>query len=310
MPGRSSQEMPQIVILGAGFAGLEAAHALRGVKAQVTLVDRNPYSLFQPLLYQVATGLVQPDVVATPITQIAKGQKNLTIVEGDVIGIDRSKGRVELRAGASIAYDRLIIATGARAHWFDQPHFARHAQPLKTLEDAETIRAGLNGLARSLRQRRNAGEGMSKARIAIVGGGPTGVETAGALIDQTRRFGRALFGPGLKTQTEILLLEAGGHLLPGYGKRAAQNATRTLQRRGVTVRCAAPVTDIGPGGLAVAGERQEADLVLWTAGVAATPAADWLGVTALASGRIEVASSLALPDDERVFIAGDVAAVE
>lgn len=305
---RMSVAKPHIVILGAGFAGLEAARALNGAPVQVTLVDRNAYNLFQPLLYQVATGLVSPDVVATPLPEIVGRQRNLTLHIGDVLGIEVQDREVHFADGAVLAFDRLIIATGSQAHWHDHPAYARHAQPLKSLGDAETIRAGLNGLARTMRQRGGA-TSVRPARIAIVGGGPTGVELAGALIDQTRRFGRALFGPGLKTFTDITLIEAGPHLLPSYNARGAANAARTLERRGVTVRCDAPVSDIGAGGLSIAGVRQEADLILWTAGVRATPVAEWLGVTALSDGRLEVGKDLALESAPDIFIAGDLAAI-
>lgn len=304
-----SSDAPHIVILGAGFAGLEAARALKNTPARVTLVDRNPYNLFQPLLYQVATGLISPDVVATPLGEIVGRQQNLTLHIGEVLGIEGQDQEVHFADGAVLSYDRLIIATGSQAYWHGHKAFARHAQALKSLEDAETIRAGLNGLARTMRQRGGASM-ESPARIAIVGGGPTGVELAGALVDQSRRFGRALFGPGLKNHTDVSLIEAGPELLPSYGGRGSASAARTLQRRGVKVVCNAAVEDVGAGGLSIGGQRQEADLILWTAGVKASPAAEWLNIATLADGRLPVRHDLSLEGQPHIFIAGDLAAID
>jgi NADH dehydrogenase/putative oxidoreductase len=299
--------LPRVVIVGAGFGGLRCAQALRDASVSVTLIDRTNYHLFQPLLYQVATAALSPGDIATPARQMFRNSPSVRLLLGTVTGVDTQRQTVSTQDG-SIPYDYLVLATGATHSYFGKDEWARFAPGIKRIEDALEIRRRvLTAFERaegaSLEQDRQA-----LLTFLIVGGGPTGVELAGA-IAELARFGlekdfRA-FDPA---QARVILVQAAPRLLPSFPERLAQIAQRSLERLGVEIRLGSRVDHIDETGVAVDGTRIEASTVLWAAGVAASPAAAWLNAAADRAGRLIVGDDLRVPGLVNVFAIGDTAA--
>ncbi|MEX0757971.1 MAG: NAD(P)/FAD-dependent oxidoreductase [Tistlia sp.] len=299
---------PRIVILGAGFGGLAAAQELGGAPAQVTVVDRRNHHLFIPLLYQVATGALSPAEIAEPIRHLLRRHRNVEVVLGDVAGIDTAARKVRLEDGGELPYDRLVVATGSRSSWFGHPEWREHAPALRSLEDARRIRSRLLLAFEQAERERDAEERRRLLTFVVVGGGATGVELAGAVIELARRALKREFRHIDPAAARVFLLEAGDRLLPSMPRELSDYARRALERLGVEVRLKAAVESVDAAGVTVAGERQPAACVLWGAGVAASPAAEWLGVEAAKGGKVEVEESLAVPGLQDVFVIGDAAA--
>ncbi|HEU5059254.1 MAG TPA: NAD(P)/FAD-dependent oxidoreductase [Kofleriaceae bacterium] len=304
-----AHDTAEVVIIGAGFAGLYAAQALRRAPVRVTVLDRRNHHLFQPLLYQVATAGLNPSDIAYPIRTVLRRQKNARVLLADVTGIDPVARTVEYDAG-SIQYDYLILATGATHSYFGHPEWAALAPGLKTIEDALEIRARVflayEEAERTL-DREQQGECLT---FVVVGGGPTGVELAGTLGEIAHHSMKRDFRAIDPDLTRVVLIEGVDRVLPTYPEDLSRAAERQLRKLGVTVRTGSLVTDIDEHGVTLKdGERIPSRTVLWAAGVAASPVARTLGAPLDRAGRIEVLPDLTVPGHPEIFVAGDLAAL-
>lgn len=303
-------EAPRVVIIGAGFAGLTAAKALRRSPVQVTVVDRTNHHLFQPLLYQVATaGLSSPDI-ASPIRRILRRQANLTVLLAEATGVDRTRRRVRLAGGNELPYDYLIVATGAAHSYFGNDDWERVAPGLKTLDDALEIRRRVLLAFEEAEAESHPAARAAWLTFAVIGGGPTGAEMAGALAELARHTLRRDFRNFDPRDTRVVLVEAAPRVLPVYPEGLSARALRQLEDLGVEVSLGRAVTAIDELGLTLGDERLPCRTVVWAAGVSASPLGRTLGAGGDRVGRVPVESSLALADDERVFVAGDLATLE
>jgi NADH dehydrogenase len=299
---------PHVLVLGGGFAGVSASKALRRTDFRVTLVDRRNHHVFQPLLYQVATATLSPGDIAAPIRWVVRGARNERVLLGDVTSIDVANKRVELADGASIAYDYLIVGTGASHAYFGHPEWARHAPGLKTLEDALEIRRRVLLAFERAERTTDAARREELLTFVIVGGGPTGVELAGTLAEIARQTLRDEFRSIDTARARIVLVEAGPTILSTFPEKLRDAARRSLQRLRVEVREGAAVTDIDAHGVRLGDERLVAGTVLWAAGVAASPIVSTLGVPMDRAGRVVVEPDLSIPAHPDVFVVGDAAA--
>ena len=299
---------PQVVIVGAGFGGLAVAKGLARVEADITLIDRQNHHLFQPLLYQVATAGLSPADIAWPVRQLFRRQRNVRVMMGEVTSIDPER-RVVMVGHGPIAYDWLVLATGATHGYFGRDDWAIHAPGLKSLDDAVAIR---RRLLLAFEQAEMAASPELATRLltfAIVGGGPTGVEMAGAVAELARKALAADFREIDPRRTRVLLLEAGPRLLPAFPEPLSRYTEAALRRLGVEVRTGQAVTHCDADGVTVGGEMVSAGTIVWAAGVSASPAARWLGVSGDRAGRVPVAKDLRAPGQERIFVIGDTALV-
>jgi len=303
------QKRPRVVIVGAGFGGIEAAKALKRAPVDITLIDRTNHHTFQPLLYQVATAALSPAEVAWPIRHILRGQKNVTVLMAEVIGVDLRLKRVELKDADPVNYDQLIIATGATHSYFGHDDWAEYAPGLKRIEDATRIRRRiLIGFERA----ELTNDEAERARLltfVIVGGGATGVEMAGAIAEIARYTIAKDFRRIDPRTARIILLEAGSRVLPTLPTDLSDYAVRALTRMGVEVRTQTRVTGCDARGVDLEGGRVDAGTVIWAAGVVASPAAKWLGAEHDRAGRVIVGPDLSVPKWPDVFVIGDAAAV-
>jgi NADH dehydrogenase len=297
-----------IVIIGGGFGGLSAARALRRSDARVTLVDRKNHHVFQPLLYQVATAGLSPGDIASPIRWILRRQKNARILLADATAIDTSRRAIALDDGGELTYDFLIVAAGAAHAYFGHDEWGAVAPGLKTLEDGFEIRRRV--LLAFERAERTTDPTAQRRLLTfvIVGGGPTGVELAGALAELSRQTLAEEFRAIRTEQARIILLEAAAAILPAFPPALRDAARRDLERLGVEVRTGTAVTRIAEGVVEAGGERFEAVTVLWAAGVAASPLGRSLGAPLDRAGRGYVRPDLTIPEHPEVFVAGDLAA--
>jgi NADH:quinone reductase (non-electrogenic) len=298
----------RVVIVGGGFGGLYAARALRREPVQVTLLDRRNHHLFQPLLYQVASAALSPGDIASPIRWILRRQKNVEVLLADVISVDPARRVVVLRDG-EIAYDYVIVATGAAHAYFGHDQWRKWAPGLKTLEDALEMRRRV--LLAYERAEREADPVKRAALLTfiVIGGGPTGVELAGALVEISRQsLARDFrhFNPG---SARIILLEAGPSLLAAFPDSLRQAAHEDLRRLGVEVRTGTLVTEVRDGCVEIGQDTIDAETILWAAGVAASPVGASLGVPTDRAGRVIVQPDLTIPGHSDVFVIGDLAAM-
>lgn len=298
----------RVVIVGGGFAGLNAARGLRRASLDVMVLDRENYHLFQPLLYQVATAALNPSDIAYPLRSALRRQKNASVLLADAVGIDLARSIVRLDNG-DLSYDYLVVATGATHSYFGHETWAAHAPGLKTIEDALEMRRRIY-LAYEAAER-EADPELRKAWLTfvVVGAGPTGVELAGALAEIGRQSLDGGFRRIGRHEIRVLLLEGQDRVLPAYAARSSDKAQTQLARLGVQVQLEAFVTGIDQLGVSIGDERVEARTVLWAAGVAASPLAKSLGVLLDPAGRVEVEPDLSVPGFPRVFVAGDLARI-
>ena len=301
--------MPHVVIIGGGFGGLWAARALRGAAVEVTLLDRRNHHVFQPLLYQVAMAVLSPGDIASPIRWILRQQRNVEVLLGEVSRIDADRRIVHLTDGAEIPYDYLIVAAGATHSYFGHDDWLPYAPGLKTLEDALEMRRRV--LLAFERAERESDPQRQRALLTfvIVGGGPTGVELAGALAEIARLSLAKDFRHFDPSSSRIILIEGGPAVLPAFPAPLREAARRDLGRLGVDVRTNALVTRIGPGVVQAGEERIEAETVLWAAGVAASPLGASLGVPVDRVGRVLVQPDLTIPGHPEIFVIGDLASL-
>src|SRR6185295_15966020 len=288
-------ERPHVVIVGAGFGGIEATKALRRAPVDVTLIDRQNHHCFQPLLYQVATAALSPADIAWPIRHILRGQDNATVLLAEVTGVDVARRRVLLSGAEPIAYDHLVVATGSMHSYFGHDEWAEFAPGLKRIVDATRIRRSiLLGFERAEMQHDKA-EQQRLLTFVIVGGGATGVEMAGAIAEIARLTLAKDFRRIDPRSARIVLLEAGPRILPTLSPDLSDYALRALTRMGAEVRTSTRVTACDRGGVDLDGGRIDAGTVIWAAGVQASPAARWLGAKADRAGRVVVGPDLSLP---------------
>jgi len=307
-PARESVPMvkPRVVIVGAGFGGLNAARALHDAPVQVTVIDRNNHHLFQPLLYQVATGVLSPAEISAPIRSVLSKQKNAEVLMGEVTGVD-TQAKLVLLYDQSVPYDYLILATGARDSYFGHNDWAAFAPGLKSIVQATTIRRKIL-LAFEMAERETDPEKRKGLlTFVLVGAGPTGVEMAGAIGGLAHKTLVSDFRHINPKEARIVLVEALPRILLPFDERLAKKAHRALNRMGIEVRTSSPVEAIDSEGVVIAGERIPAKTVIWTAGVAASPAGQWLGAETDRGGRIKVDSDASVPGHPNIFVIGDTA---
>jgi len=305
----ASSTRPRVVIVGAGFAGLTAAKALSRIDAEVTVVDRRNHHLFQPLLYQVATAALDPSDIASPVRAVLRRSANTEVLLAEVTGVDRQRRRV-LLADRELAYDWLIVGTGARDSYFGHDAWTRSAPGLKSLEEALEIRRRVLGAFERAEYEPDPELRRALMTFVIVGAGATGVELAGALSEMARQSLPADFRHIDTRTARIVLVEGMDRVLPGYPPGLSDDARRTLERLGIEVRTGTRVTGIDHTGVTLGNERIAARTALWAAGVIASPLGAGLGTDVDRTGRVRVTPELTLPGDARVLVVGDAAYVE
>ena len=306
--------VPRVVVVGGGFGGLAAARALRKTNARVILVDRENHHLFQPLLYQVATSELGPAQIGSPIRGILRNQRNATVILGEVTGADSDRRCVFVdsadREGAAVKYDYLILATGVRHSYFGHGEFERFAPGLKSLADAVLIR---NRILQAFEQA-EAEEDPDRHRelltFVLVGAGPTGVEMAGAMAVLVRNTLRSDFRRIDPTSARIILIDLVDRVLGTFSRNLSAAAKDRLEKLGVEVRLGRGVDQIDADGVIVAGERIASKTVIWTAGVAPSPAGKWLKAETDRAGRVRVQPDLTVPGHPEIFVVGDTASLD
>jgi len=305
---------PTIIIVGGGFGGLAAAKALRKAPADILLIDRTNHHLFQPLLYQVATSVLSPAQIGSPIRGILRNHKNTTVVLGEVTGVDKDRKCVIVsnadRQNVSIPYDYLILATGVTHSYFGHDEFEKFSPGLKSLADAEAIR---NRILQAFEQA-EAEEDPSRHRdlltFVLVGGGPTGVEMAGAIAVLVRSTLKSEFRRIDPASARIVLVEHSPRVLGSFSERLSKAAQQRLANLGVEVRTGQRVDRIDADGAVVAGERIASKAVIWTAGVAPSPAGKWLNVETDPAGRVRIQKDLSVSGHPEIFVIGDTASLD
>ena len=305
-----SQRQPQVVIIGAGFGGLQTAETLRRAPVDIAVIDRHNYHCFQPLLYQVATAALSPAEIAWPIRYILRRQKNVTVFMAEVTGIDAPRRVVTTQAG-QFPFDFLVVATGATDSYFGHDDWALFAPGLKSIEDATRIRRRIL----SAFEQAELAEDESKRRMfltfVIVGGGPTGVEMAGAIAEIARQTLALDFRRIDPRTSRIILIEAGPRLLPTFSEKHSNYARDALAAMGVDVMTSSPVTRCDAHCVELAnGKRIDAGTIIWAAGVVASGASNWLAAERDRAGRVIVRPDLSLPGYDSIFVIGDTAAVQ
>jgi NADH:ubiquinone reductase (H+-translocating) len=298
----------RVVIVGAGFGGLECAKALRRAQADVTVIDRENHHCFQPLLYQVATAALSPADIAWPIRHILRPQRNATVLMEEVRGVSPQKKRIQTQYD-EIPYDYLVIATGSTHSYFGHDEWSRYAPGLKRIEDATRIRRSILIAFERAEVVKDEDQRRRLLTFIIVGGGATGVEMAGAIADVARQTLAADFRRIDPRSARIILIEAGPRLLPTFPPGLSDYALKTLTRVGVEVRTETLVTKCDADGVDLKDGRIDAGTVIWAAGVTASPAMRWLDAEGDRAGRVKVNSDLSLPGYPEIFVVGDTAAV-
>jgi NADH dehydrogenase len=300
----------RVGVIGGGFAGINAATTLAELPVDVTLVDRKNYHTFQPLLYQVALAVLSPADIAQPIRSILRDHPNIEVLMDEAVGFDLDQRHVRLKTGAILTYDYLIVATGSTHSYFGRDDWAKLAPGLKTVEDATEIRRRVL-LAFELAERHMLEHGTHPPlNFVIVGGGPTGVELAGAISDIARLYMRNNFRHIDTKQAKVLILEGSPHILAMYPEDLQLKARKQLEALGVQVRTGAVVTDVQPGYVMIGNERIDAVVTLWAAGVQASPLGKMLGVETDRRGCVLVDQYLNPKGHPEIFVCGDLAHVE
>jgi NADH:ubiquinone reductase (H+-translocating) len=300
---------PHVVIVGGGFGGLAAARALARAPVHVTLLDRHNHHLFQPLLYQVATAGLSPAEIASPIRRILSDQRNVTVLLAEATAVDPEAKRVRLTDG-DLSYDQLILATGATHSYFGRDDWSMHAPGLKTLDDALEIRDRVLLAFEKAEREEDAERRRQWLTLVVVGGGPTGVEMAGALAEIARHTLPGDFRHIDPTSARVVLVEAGPRVLPAYPADLSESARAQLEALGVHVWTGAAVTAVDAEGVQMGADRLAARTVVWAAGVEASPLARSFGVPLDRAGRVRVDPDLSVPGRPDIFVIGDLAAVE
>ncbi|OBQ87470.1 NAD(P)/FAD-dependent oxidoreductase [Mesorhizobium sp. WSM3873] len=296
-----------VVIVGAGFGGLELTRALAGAPVRITMIDKRNHHLFQPLLYQVATTALATSEIAWPIRHLLRKRKDVTTLLGTVIGVDRAGKRVLLDDGSAVSYDTLVLATGARHAYFGHDEWEPFAPGLKTLEDATTIRRRILLAFEQAERETDPARRQALLTLVIVGGGPTGVELAGTIAELAQDTLRGEFRNIDTRKARVVLIEAGDLVLANFAPELSAYAQKALERLGVTVELGRAVTQLDVEGVVFGDTYLPAKTILWAAGVAASPAAEWLGAPADRAGRVLVEPDLTVPGSPDIFVIGDTA---
>jgi NADH dehydrogenase len=305
-----SSQPHRVVIVGAGFGGLEAAYRLAGAKVSITLIDRRNHHLFQPLLYQVATASLATSDIAWPIRALLRDRREVKTLFATVSGVDAVRRCVQLEDGSEEPYDTLVLATGARHAYFGHDEWETWAPGLKTLEDATTLRRHI--LVAFERAERETDPARRAARLTfvIVGAGPTGVELAGTIIELARHTLPPDFRNIDTRKARVVLIEAGPRVLAGFPDDLSAYAQASLEKIGVEVVLGQPVTEIDRDGVVYGGQRLDAKTKIWAAGVRASPAAEWLDAPADRAGRVQVEPDLTIPGHPEIFAIGDTVSID
>ena len=298
-----------VVVVGAGFGGLETVHRLAGAPVRITIVDRRNHHLFQPLLYQAATASLAPSEIAWPIRQLLRRRTDVTTLLASVEAIDKEARELRLDDGSTVRYDTLVLATGARHAYFGHDAWEPFAPGLKTLEDATTIRSRILLAFEEAERQPDEQKRTALMTFVIVGAGPTGVELAGTIAELARATLPADFRRIDTRQARIVLIEAGPRVLPAFAEDLSSYAKRSLERLGVEVVLGQPVSECSAEGVAFGGKRLAAATIIWAAGVQASPAAQWLDAPADRAGRLKVEPDLTVPGQREIFAIGDAAIV-
>ncbi|PRX10074.1 UNVERIFIED_ORG: NADH dehydrogenase [Martelella mediterranea] len=300
----------RIAIVGGGFGGLACASKLGGAPVDVTLIDKRNHNLFQPLLYQIATAILSPADISEPLRRTLGKKRNIDVVMAEVVGIDADRKAVLTRDGAPVEYDTLVIATGSVDNYLGHDEWKPHAPGLKTNRDARQVRETLLLAFERAELTLDPDERHKLLTFVIVGGGPTGVELAGAIAELGVFLLRRDFRNIAPEELNIILLEAAPGILSGFDEKLSQYALRRLEARGVDVRVNTPVEAIAAEEVTAGGEKIPTACVIWGAGVRATPVAAWLGVEPQRGGRVAVAPDLSAIGFEDIYVLGDAAAVQ
>ncbi len=308
------EHLPVVVIVGGGFGGLAAAKALRNAAAQVILIDRTNHHLFQPLLYQVATSVLTPGQIASPIRGILRKQSNTTVLLGEVTGVDPAAKCVYCsdadRQNVALPYDYLILATGAGPSYFGHDEFARYAPPLKSLADAVAVRNKVLGAFEQAEAEEDPSRHRDLLTFVLVGAGPTGVEMASAIALLVRSTLRSEFRRIDPSSARVVLVDASPRVLGSFADGLSGDAKARLESLGVEVILGRVVEHVDGEGVIVAGERIASNTVIWTAGVSPSPAAKWLNTASDHAGRVRIQPDLSVPGRPEVFVAGDTATMD
>jgi NADH:ubiquinone reductase (H+-translocating) len=311
LPMTQSVNRPRVVVIGAGFAGINAAKALSKAPVDVTVIDRKNHHTFQPLLYQVALAVLSPAEIASPIRTVLRHAANTEVILGEITGFDLEKRTVRLGDvrldGFDLSYDYLIVAAGATHAYFGHPEWEELAPGLKTLEDATEIRRRILTAFETAERQGIAHRPALPLSFVVIGAGATGVELAGAISDIAKEYLTREFRAIDPRQSRIVLLEGGPRVLPTYPADLSASAERQLKQMGVEVRTNAMVTNVEPGAVSVGNEKIPAAVILWGAGVSASPLGKMLGVPTDKAGRVIVEPDLTVPGHPEVFVAGDLA---
>ncbi len=298
-----------VVVVGAGFGGLEVVHHLAGAPVRITVLDRRNHHLFQPLLYQVATASLATSEIAWPIRHLLRKRPEVTTLLASVEGIDKALRRVALDDGSTIAYDTLVLATGARHAYFGHDDWEPFAPGLKTLEDATTIRRRILVAFEKAERETDPQRRSALLTFVIIGAGPTGVELAGTIAELARVTLPRDFRHIDTRQARVVLIEAGPRVLAGFTEDLSAYAQRSLESLGVEVVLGHPVSACTADGVVYGGQTLAASTILWAAGVQASPAGEWLGAQVDRAGRVVVEPDLTVTGHPEIFVIGDTAAV-
>jgi NADH:ubiquinone reductase (H+-translocating) len=301
----ASAQSHRVVIVGAGFGGLQAAFDLAGAPVSITLIDRRNHHLFQPLLYQAATASLAPSEIAWPIRSLFRDRPEVTTLFATVTGVDPVTKSVQLDDGGALSYDTLILATGARHAYFGHDEWEPFAPGLKTLEDATTLRRRILVAFERAERESDPERRAALLTFAIVGAGPTGVELAGTIAELAQETLAPDFRNIDTHKTRVVLIEAGPRVLAGFADELSAYAQATLEKIGVEVVLGHPVTECSADGVMYGGQNLQARTIIWAAGVRASPAAEWLGAPADRAGRVQVAPDLSVPGHPDIFAVGD-----
>jgi NADH:ubiquinone reductase (H+-translocating) len=305
----TDSSLHHVVIVGAGFAGLAVAQGLAGARVRITIIDRRNHHLFQPLLYQVATASLAASEIAWPVRHLVRKRKEITTLLGAVQGIDVENGTVLLEDGGVVAFDTLVLATGARHAYFGHDEWEPHAPGLKTLEDATSIRRRILLCFESAERESDPKRRAALLTFVIVGGGPTGVELAGAIAELAHHDLPGDFRHVDTRKARVVLIEAGPRILPSFTPKLSAYARAALERLGVEIQLGLAVRECSDQGVAFGEQRLAAKVILWAAGVRASPAAAWLGMAADGAGRVKVEPDLSVPGHPEIFVIGDTATI-
>ena len=299
-----------VVIVGAGFGGLAAAHGLAGAAVEITIIDQRNHHLFQPLLYQVGTASLATSEIAWPIRHLVRNRKEITTLLGEVTGVDTRNRTVALEDGGTVHYDTLVLATGARHAYFGHDEWEPYAPGLKTLEDATSIRRRILLSFERAERETDPERRAALLTFVIVGGGPTGVELAGAIAELAYHNLPSKYRHIDTRKARVVLIEAGPRILPSFTENLSAYARAALERLGVEIHLGSAGSECSGRGVVYADRTLAAKVILWAAGVRASPAAAWAGLPADHAGRVKVEPDLTAPGHPEIFVIGDTATID